>query len=214
MKKLIRLIFLVVIVFLGYKGYMYLKENDMLPDLSSIKENNTNNDNKENKDNTNDKKEDNKKSKDDEIDLTGIPEEWINIFKFDNVTIKYTTDFFGHTEVYFYFADGEYYKLEEENYVKVEDMVKPYVFDYTAEYKYFTLDEERSNEETQYYVAIDLVRHMTNDDENLQDVTIEVSDGKVRGIEVDKKLSASLHVYGEYYFYNYDATIIENNNLE
>lgn len=189
MKQILVFILVAGILVLGYFIFDYYDRNGEVSISGMVQESKDKAKEKEEK-----KKEEEKKKN--EPDLTGIPEEWINAFKFDNVTIQ-IRNFDTH---YYKVIDGVIYMQTSDGYNKREDL--HFQADYTLEYSSFTFDGGNT------YTATNLTRHVDWDDSWPQDVTIKIYDGKVTHITVDSKLN-SLTITTQYVLYDYGTTVLE-----
>ena len=215
-RRLIRLVILVLLIFGLVKGYQYLKNNDILPDFSNLF-NKTDSDGtiKENKENGGNKqggKEENPPiiNDDDPIDevnpnMNISKVEWIALFDYTNYTVK-SSSIVMHEEIvaYYYCVDGKFYvKDSDGNFSNRDDDFIP-TFDFTKYYSKFSYDETKK-----CYVAIDLVKSGEAEDSNPCDIYIYVDQGKIYRIVQEKYPSRSLCFVTEFTFNKYGETEVE-----
>lgn len=135
-----------------------------------------------------------------ELDLTGIPQNWIDLFTFDNVTILLKNTLTIKKGDEYKCVNGKWYCKYQGREV-FENHSGRYIYDvYLTNYSLFSFDDELS-----CYKALGV----NLDDSGFErDVYINMSDGKITDIK-DTATSNSLTIISTLDFSNYGTTTIE-----
>lgn len=145
-------------------------------------------------------KDEEKEEKGEEIDLTGIPEEWVKLFTFDNVTILLKNTLTIKRGDEYRCVDGKW-NVKYQGRDAFEAHNGRYIFDlYLTNYDIFVYNEEYS-----YYKA----ENVTPDESGyLREITVSVADGKIVNITDVATLNSS-SIVSTLDFSAYGTTVLD-----